>query len=226
MTTVKERVDTIRERIETACRRAGRPPESVRLMAASKRQPVARIEAAIAAGVDLFGENRVQEIVEKHALLRDVELHLIGHLQRNKARDVASRVACVQSIDAARTAIALAERCAASITVYLEVNTSGEATKHGVAGWDGLARLAEAVLPIEMVRIGGLMTVGPLSDDERVVRAAFQSLRDLGNRLWDAYRIPGPLQLSMGMSGDLEPAIAEGSTMVRVGTALFGERPS
>lgn len=229
MSEVAENLATIRRRIAEACARAGRSPDDVRLMAASKRQPWDRITDAIAAGVRLFGENRVQEVVEKHHLFDGCELHLIGHLQRNKVRDVAPLVSCVQSIDAERTAAALARQVAPlrrTMTVYLEVNTSGEPAKYGVAGRDELRALADAIARFPELDIGGLMTVGPLTDDERRGRAAFAELRRLSETLADHLGVRRALELSMGMSGDMEAAILEGSTMIRVGTALFGERPA
>jgi PLP dependent protein len=199
-------------------------------MAVTKTFPAAAVEEAMGAGLRLFGENRVQEAERKFTgLAGDWELHLIGHLQRNKARAASALVHCVQSIDKLETAQALA-RCAAErgtvIDILLELNTSGEDTKSGYRDPEALLRDLEAVAALGGLRLRGLMTVGPFTPDTTVVRRAFAALRRLFETCAGRLCSPGFDTLSMGMSGDYEAAIEEGSTLVRLGTALFGSRPA
>jgi pyridoxal phosphate enzyme (YggS family) len=222
MDTVAQRLESLQDRINDACYRVGRPIESVQLMAVSKRQPEERILEAIHAGLRLFGESRVQETRAKQDLFpSDADIHLIGHLQRNKAREAAQLYQAVDSIDALRTAKALdrwaKERSTGPQTILLEVNTSGEESKQGVWGFDALQELYEAVHNLEHLHVAGLMTIGPISRDEAVLRRAFAELRSYAERL-------DLRELSMGMSNDFEYAILEGATTVRLGTALFGAR--
>lgn len=222
METVAQRLEGLHHRIADACQRVGRPFDSVRLMAVSKRQPEERILEAIHAGLRLFGESRVQESLAKRELFPpDADIHLIGHLQRNKARQAAELYQAVDSIDALRTAKALDKWCehrsGEPLTILLEVNTSGEQNKQGVWGFDALQELYEAVQGLEHLRVAGLMTIGPISRDEAVLRRAFAELRSYAERL-------DLQELSMGMSNDFEYAILEGATTVRLGTALFGAR--
>lgn len=197
-------------------------------MAVTKTLPRAAVEAAREAGIGLFGENRVQEAEEKYAELAEgVELHLIGHLQRNKARAASALFRCVQSIDRTETAKTLNDRCGernAVMDVLLEFNTSGEESKSGFRTRDELFRCLDEIIRMPFLRVRGLMTVGPLDPDPGVIRGSFRRLatlfreiaQELGASLFDT--------LSMGMSGDFETAIEEGSTLVRIGTALFGSR--
>lgn len=234
--TIKENLNRIEERIQSACDEARRPRDSIQLMAVSKLQPEERITSAIELGLRLFGESRVQETKSRRDLFPpDAEVHLIGHLQRNKAKDAVHLYGAIQSIDAERTVDALDAQIVAAeqetstpggVTVpdlYIEVNTSGEASKSGVDGYDSLRTLVDTIARRERYRIRGLMTIGPLGADESAVRNAFAQLREMRNRLTEEYGIDLP-ELSMGMSGDLEAAVLEGSTMLRIGTAIFGER--
>jgi hypothetical protein len=199
-------------------------------MAVSKTFPLQAVRAACEAGLRLFGENRVQEAEGKYlpdAGLPPLSLHLIGHLQRNKARKAAELFEMVQSIDKLETAQALEAACAPSgrrLDILLEMNTSGEATKFGFASEEALLSTVEPILGLPHLRLRGLMTVGPLSGDRELVRGAFRRLARLFETLRG--RCTGqPLEvLSMGMSGDFETAVEEGSTLVRLGTALFGPR--
>jgi PLP dependent protein len=223
-----ESLPVIRERIAQAARRAGRDPAGVRLMAVTKGFPRETAEAAISAGITLLGENRVQEAELKYAeVVGGFELHLIGHLQRNKARTALGLFSCVQSIDKAETAAALESRLAErgkSIDILLELNTSGEESKSGFRSTDDLTGFLESLRRWPHLRLRGLMTVGPLAGDSASVRRSFAMLR----RLFDEIRTGNSFEsfdiLSMGMSGDFETAIEEGSTLVRIGTALFGQR--
>lgn len=222
------RISEVRGRIAAAASRAGRDPAAVRLMAVTKTFPRATVDEALAAGVTLFGENRVAEARDKFAGLRGAcELHLVGHLQRNKAAEAAALFDCVQSVDKPATAEALARRCGEAgrvVDVLVEYNTSGEDTKSGVRDRAALLACLDAVQALPALRLRGLMTVGPIGGDTLAVRAAFRLLR----RLFDEVRTdrdpPGFDTLSMGMSGDYEAAVEEGATLVRIGTALFGSR--
>ena len=228
MDTVADNLARIRERMDSACVRAGRSPDDVRLMAVSKRQSPERLAAAVACGLRLFGESRVQESVQKWDLFPpDATVHLIGHLQRNKARDAARMYHAVDSIDAERTAVALNDRLTEvdrRMPVLLEVNTSGEESKQGVDTFDDLRRLVDATRSLDRITVAGLMTIGPISSEEARLRGAFAQLRDFRDRLVATFPELDLAELSMGMSNDLEYAILEGATTVRVGTALFGVR--
>jgi pyridoxal phosphate enzyme (YggS family) len=213
-------------RIEAATRAAGRPAGAVRLLAVSKTFPAEDIRAVHALGQRAFGENYVQEAAAKRATLADlpdIEWHLIGPLQENKARVAADLFDWVETIDRPR----IAERLAAAragrraLDVLVQVNVSGEATKSGVAPGEALA-LARYVASLPNLRLRGIMGIPAPTSGEEAARGQFRALR----ACFDALRTAGlPVDtLSMGMSADLEPAIAEGSTEVRVGTAIFGER--
>ena len=216
----------VRSRIDAAARRAGRDPASVRLMAVTKGFPRETVLEALEAGATLIGENRVQEAESKLVDLTDrCEVHLIGHLQTNKARAAAGLFSCVQSIDSVHTAAALNGRCEErnrTLDVLLELNTSGEASKSGFPGVDELAAGMDQVEELPRLRVRGLMTVGPLTGDQGAIRGSFARLRQAFERLGAARS--GFDVLSMGMSSDFEIAVEEGSTLVRVGTALFGPR--
>jgi PLP dependent protein len=224
---IREALADVRRRMDAAARRAGRNPSDVRLMAVTKTFPREAVLEALEAGLGLFGENRVQEAEEKYAEVPGrPELHLIGHLQRNKAKAASGLFSCVQSIDKLETAEALDVRCAergVGMDVLLELNTSGEESKSGFLDRDCLLRCLDAMRRLGHLRVRGLMTVGPLGGDETRIRESFTRLRMLYEEL-KAGGVPGLDTLSMGMSGDFEVAIEEGSTLVRVGTALFGSR--
>jgi pyridoxal phosphate enzyme (YggS family) len=218
----------VQERIRAAALKAGRAPSAVRLMAVTKGFPRSAVDAALAEGLTLFGENRVQEAEQKFIGNQGpLELHLIGHLQRNKARAASGLFSCVQSIDKEETAAALDARCAErgrTMDILLELNTSGESAKSGFLSPAGLLAALPSIAEMTHLRVRGLMTVGPLGNNEGRIRSSFASLREL----FETIAAGGSLQkfdtLSMGMSGDFELAIEEGATLVRVGTALFGER--
>jgi hypothetical protein len=197
-------------------------------MAVSKLQPDVRVREAIEAGHRLFGESRVQETARRGALFpSDAEVHMIGHLQRNKAADAAALYASIDSIDAERTARALGSRVSPGrrpLPILIEVNTSGEQNKHGVTTYDELRDLVGAAAEISTLEIRGLMTIGPLGGDETSLRSAFASLREHRDALCAEFKHLNLTELSMGMSNDFEEAILEGSTTVRIGTSLFGAR--
>lgn len=217
---------SVHHRLQAALVACRRGDTSARLMLATKMQTVETLRSVAAMGEHLFGENRVQELVPKVTALTDlpIEWHFIGHLQTNKVKDVVSRVRCVQSVDRASLVDALAAECQkreTSLEVMIEVNTSFESSKHGCHP-DDVRGLIEQVTAHPCLRVTGFMTIGALSDDESVVRRGFSLLRDIRDR-YDA-EYGGTSELSMGMSHDLEWAVAEGSTIVRVGTAVFGAR--
>jgi pyridoxal phosphate enzyme (YggS family) len=218
---IAQRLATVRERIERACARANRDPANVTLVAVSKGQPVEAIVAAIQAGSRDFGENRVQEATAKlDALMvggQDLRMHLIGHLQTNKVRDVIGRFAILHAIDSERLLRSVSQHAGAQETCLLEVNVAQDRAKFGFA----LDRVAEAVAlarSLGGVRLAGLMTVPPREDDPERVRPHFRALRLLA----EEHGLPS---LSMGMTEDFEVAVEEGATHVRVGRAIFGERP-
>jgi len=225
-----DNIARVRERIASACHRCGRRPESVKLIAVSKTVPPERIRQAYAAGLRDFGENRVQEAEEKRTALSDLTViwHLIGHLQTNKAKLARELFHWVQSVDSMRLAAKLDKAAVCSgdrLPVLLEVNLGEEATKSGVSHLE-IAQLAEQVGQLETLELRGLMVIPPFDENAEVARPFFQELRKLAARI-DSLRLPNVSmrELSMGMSHDFEVAIEEGATMVRVGTAIFGERP-
>ena len=222
--TVAGRLAAVRHRIATAARGSGRDPAEVRLVAISKLHPLELISAAHAAGQTEFGESRAQELDAKLAAdpPLDVRWHFVGRLQRNKVDLVAGRVVLIHSVDRIRLVDAIAahlERHGGRQDVLLQINVSGEASKGGCVP-DELPALADHVAGQDAVTATGLMTIPPLDGD---AEAAFAQLRALRARV--AADHPGIVELSMGMSGDLEAAIANGATIVRVGTDVFGERP-
>jgi PLP dependent protein len=229
---ISENIAAINERIAEAARRAGRSAEDVALMAVSKTHPAERIREAYAAGLRLFGENRVQEFAGKAGALSDLSLaewHMIGHLQTNKAGKAAELFGAVDSVDSVK----LAEKLDASaralrkkLGVLIEVNVGGEAAKSGVSADSlELEQLLVAAPRLEGLEFRGLMTVPPFTDDPKLARPYFRKLRELRDSI-AARKLPSIRVdvLSIGMSHDFEIAIEEGSTCVRVGTAIFGER--
>jgi PLP dependent protein len=234
---ISENLAAIHERIARAATRAGRKPSQIALMAVTKTHPAELIIQAYEAGHRLFGENRVQEFAEKYEAVRGLagaEFHMIGHLQSNKAGKAVEVFHAIDSLDSAKLGDRLnaaAENIDKTISVLIEINIGGEEAKSGIApdspeleeilireGVDGSSKWSH-------LRIQGLMTVPPFTEDPEDARRYFRRLRKLRDQL-DARDLPGVslAQLSMGMSHDFEVAIEEGSTCVRVGTAIFGER--
>jgi pyridoxal phosphate enzyme (YggS family) len=224
---LQENLTRIRSRIDQACERSGRQPDSVRLMAVSKNQPPERVAEAASAGLTLFGENRIQDAKVKIPLCPgQLEWHFIGHLQSNKSRDAVSLFQVVQGVDSLALAEELQKQAlkqARSLPILLEVNVAGESSKFGWTPDRWLAELPQ-LNALNRLEVQGLMTIAPYAVDPEQVRPIFRRLRELRDRCTDLLGAPLPV-LSMGMSGDLEVAIEEGATLVRVGTALFGERP-
>lgn len=225
---IASNVRELQEELAEACIRSGRERDAVELMAVTKNQDAERVREAYAAGVRCFGENRVQEAAEKYAALPDdLDLQLIGHLQRNKAKLAGGLFSTVQSIDRVETARALDKHCGerqSKMRILLEVNTAEEESKYGVRGADALAALLDGVIDLENLHPVGLMTIAPFTDDEQAIRKSFRELRRLFEMVRSRY---GQLEfevLSMGMSNDYRIAVEEGSTMVRIGTRVFGAR--
>jgi pyridoxal phosphate enzyme (YggS family) len=230
---ISENVAAVRERISEAAKRAGRNPESIALMAVTKTQTTEHIREAHDAGLRLFGENRVQEFSGKAVSLVDLrhaEWHMIGHLQTNKAARAAELFSAVDSVDSVKVAERLDSSARATgkrLPVLIEINVGGESAKSGVApGSQELKELLQAASRMEGLEFRGLMTVPPFTDDPEGARPYFRKLRELRETI-AASKFAGVSVdvLSMGMSHDFEVAIEEGSTCVRVGTAIFGERP-
>jgi pyridoxal phosphate enzyme (YggS family) len=222
-------LQAVRGRIDAAVRRAGRDPESVRLIAVSKTFGADQVRAAWAAGQRDFGENKVQEALQKIAETADIEIrwHLIGHLQSNKAKKAASPFACIHSVDSVdllQRLDAAAAEAGASPEVLVQVDLAGETTKFG-APEDEARRAVEAALGARAVRLIGLMILPPWNEDQEQTRPWFVRLRTLRDE-WVASGAPAASlrHLSMGMSHDYEAAVEEGATLVRVGTAIFGRR--
>jgi len=229
---ISENITAIQRRIDGAARRAGRRSEEVALMAVSKTHPPESIREAYDAGLRLFGENRVQEFAGKAAALADLagaEWHMIGHLQTNKAGKTAELFNAVDSIDSVKLAEKLdaaARSLGRKLSVLIEINVGGEAAKSGVAPDSReLEEILLAAPRFEALEFRGLMTVPPFTDDPEDARVFFRRLRELRDTI-AARKLPavGMNVLSMGMSHDFEVAVEEGSTCVRVGTAIFGER--
>jgi len=229
---ISENLATVRDRISKAARRAGRLPEEIALIAVSKTQPPERIREAYSAGQRLFGESRVQEFAGKFEALRDLkdaEWHMIGHLQTNKATRTVELFRAVDSVDSLKLAEKLdsaARALGRKMEALIEINLGGEAAKSGVAADSpALEELLTAAPRLEALVFRGLMTVPPFTDDPQNARPFFRRLRELHDAI-AARTLPSVTmdRLSMGMSHDFEVAIEEGSTCVRVGTAIFGQR--
>jgi pyridoxal phosphate enzyme (YggS family) len=229
---IAEHLARVRERLDAAAHRAGRRSEDIALMAVSKTFPAERIREAYDAGLQVFGENRVQEFAGKIDSLRDLHCaawHLIGHLQTNKAAKAVELFTAVDSVDSLRLAQKLndsAQQLGKKLKVLIEINVGGETAKSGVAPDSReLEELLSAAAKLEHLDFRGLMTVPPFSEDPQLVRPYFRKLRELRDQI-AARRLPqiSVNELSMGMSHDFEVAIEEGSTCVRVGTAIFGNR--
>jgi len=231
---IADRLAEVRSRIERAAARAGRDPAGITLVAVTKGHPLETARAAAAAGLKDLGENRVLEAATKMDAWPEapVRWHLVGHLQRNKVKHAVGRFALIHSLDSVRLADALEEAAAERDLVQdllVEVNVVGEEQKTGCPLAEAPA-LVDHASGLAHLRLTGLMTMAPLTDDVAVQRRAFAGLRDLRDRLTShASRLTSDVsrltELSMGMSNDFETAVEEGSTLLRLGTVLFGERP-
>ena len=226
---LEENLAKVRARMEDAARRAGRSPQEVLLCAASKTQSVETVRLASRLNIDIFGENHVQELVEKYdaGAYGDKPSHMIGHLQTNKVKQVVGRATLIHSVDSVRLMNALEKEAAKKglcQDILIEVNIGEEASKSGVAEGD-LWALAEQTQQTPHLRLRGLMAIPPVNDDDAENRRQLREMYNLFRRLAEK-KYPGSQvdTLSMGMSGDYENAILEGATIVRVGTAIFGAR--
>lgn len=227
--TLQENLAHIKRRIQDACTRANRNRDEVRLLLATKTVEAARVQQALELGEHLIGENKVQELKEKCPIYKNPtpEVHFIGHLQSNKIKEVIKWADCIESIDRLSLAEKLNNRLEfeqKKIDVFIQVNTSYEESKFGVAPEKAID-LIRSVSTLSNLNIKGLMTIGLFSTEPEKVRKCFQLLKRIQSEA-NALKIPGVTlnELSMGMSGDLEIAIEEGATIVRVGTAIFGQR--
>lgn len=231
MSDIGRRYEMVKERVADAAVACGRDPDDIRLLAVSKTQPPERVVEAVEAGVDIIGENRVQEAQGKRGRI-DPEIagrarwHLIGSLQRNKARAVPGLFDVVESVDSLALARELDKRVDRAgedpLDVFIQVNTGEEAQKGGVAPADAMSLIKEASA-LEALRVVGLMCIPPLGREAGESRPHFELLRKLRDEAQDA-GFSGVRELSMGMSNDFEVAVAEGATLVRIGTAIFGPR--
>lgn len=229
MKNIINNLELIHARIERACKKVDRNPSEVRLLLATKTVEAERINFALQQGIALVGENKVQELKQKCIHIQDTkpEVHFIGHLQSNKIKEVIKWVSCIESIDRFSIAQKLNKRLSLEekeMDVYIQVNTSFENSKFGVSP-EEVIPLIKAIARFDNIHIKGLMTIGLLSSESVEIRKCYQLLRQLKEEI-ASLCIPNVemKELSMGMSGDLEIAIEEGATIVRVGTAIFGER--
>jgi PLP dependent protein len=241
---ITENIQRVEEKISVACRQAGRPRGEIKLMAVSKTHPAEAIAEAFRAGLRLFGENRVQEFQQKSLDLSSLgvriantafssenaaEIHLIGHLQSNKSSRAAELFTGIDTLDSPKLAQRLQETAAKldrTLSVLLEIKLSEEPSKTGLAPDSSeLAELLSLLPDLKNLCMRGLMTVAPLDEDPEAARACFRQLRQCRDTLAARYQQLDFSELSMGMSGDFSIAIEEGSTLIRIGTAIFGQRP-
>ncbi len=227
MIDIAKNLEQIKERMAQAARRAGRDSASVKLVAVSKTKPAELVEAAIRAGVEILGENYVQEALPKiEQISVPVQWHFIGHLQSKKARQIVDVFSMVHSVDSLKLAEELSTRALdiqKTMDILIQVNVSGELSKSGVSPAE-LRPLLEEAASLKGVSIKGLMTMPPFFDQPEKARPFFRRLRELAESLRGKIQGVSLDELSMGMSGDFETAIEEGATMVRVGTSIFGAR--
>ncbi|MFH0825363.1 MAG: YggS family pyridoxal phosphate-dependent enzyme [Pseudomonadota bacterium] len=226
---IAENLAGIRRRVRDAALRSGRDPESIKIVAAAKGQEISKVREAVASGIGIIGDNYVREAQERKGLLSapDVELHMIGHLQRNKAGKAVELFNVVQTVDDVRLAEDLSRRAGAvgrTLGAMIQVNIGAEPQKSGIAAAETTG-LVESVRSLPHIRLLGLMTMPPFFDDPEAARPFFAGLREIRDRLISTGTLTSDMnQLSMGMTGEFEAAIEEGATLVRIGTALFGPR--
>ena len=225
---MKENIEEVRSRIENACRKAGRDPSEVTLIAVSKTMPVEDLLRARELGMKHFGENKVQEIVDKYDQIpKDQTWHMIGHLQRNKVKYIIDKVAMIHSVDSLRLAEAISKEAVKKdvvMPVLIEVNVAGEESKFGVSP-DDVKQLVKEISVLPNIRVKGLMTIAPFVENGEENRPVFRRLREISVDIAQE-NIDNVCMnvLSMGMTVDYDVAVEEGATMVRVGTAIFGKR--
>ena len=225
---VAENLEQVRKNIDEACRMAGRDPKEVTLIAVSKTKPVSMLKEAYDAGARCFGENKVQEIMDKHPQLpEDIQWHMIGHLQRNKVKYIVDKVSMIHSVDSLRLAQTIEQEAAkhnVCVPVLLEVNVAQEESKFGLK-MDEVLPLIDTIADFPHIKVQGLMTIAPYVENAEDNRDFFRQLKKLSVDI-EAKNINNVSMsvLSMGMTGDYQVAVQEGATMVRVGTGIFGER--
>jgi PLP dependent protein len=230
MDSVAGNLTVIRKRIEAACERAGRDPSRIQLVGVTKTVSVERIREGVDAGISILGENYIQEARKKRELLADLSVawHFIGHLQTNKARIAVENCDCIETLDRENLAIELnqrGEKAGKKIPVLIQINIGSEPTKSGISPGE-LFSFFKLTSTLEWLNVRGLMALPPFFDQPERARPYFRQMRELLERLQQKTPLPENLtELSMGMSGDFEVAIEEGATLVRIGTALFGQRP-
>ena len=228
MNTIRDHLNEVRENIQKACEKAGRSPQEVTLIAVSKTKPLFMLEEAYEAGARDFGENKVQEILEKHPKMpEDARFHMIGHLQRNKVKQVLPHAVLIHSVDSYRLAEQISQeagKLGITAKILLEVNVAKEESKFGMMPED-VEEMAGQIAALPHLQIEGLMTIAPFFDDPEKNRPVFRKLYqlyvDIKNKNIDNVNMG---VLSMGMTGDYQVAVEEGSTMIRVGTGIFGAR--
>lgn len=223
---VRENLHKLEARIESACLKANRQRNDVKLIAVSKTYPIEVIKEVYNLGQKDFGENRAQELRDKSEMLKEAVLwHFIGHLQTNKVKYVIKSAEFIHSVESFRLADEInlqAEKIKKKQQILLEVNTSNEDSKYGLRNEDEVFRLAEHCNSLENIKLCGLMTMAPFTEDEKIIRKTFSDLRELKDKLnKSGFDLK---ELSMGMTNDFEIAIEEGATMIRIGTAIFGSR--
>ena len=225
---ITENLEQVRKNIDEACRMAGRDPKEVTLIAVSKTKPVSMLKEAYDAGARCFGENKVQEIMDKHPQLpEDIQWHMIGHLQRNKVKYIVDKVSMIHSVDSLCLAQTIEQEAAkhnVCVPVLLEVNVAQEESKFGLK-MDEVLPLIETIADFPHIKVQGLMTIAPYVENAEDNRDFFRQLKKLSVDI-EAKNINNVSMsvLSMGMTGDYQVAVQEGATMVRVGTGIFGER--
>ncbi len=225
---IADNIKTVQEKIAAACDRSGRSPQEVTLIAVSKTKPVSMLKEAYDAGCRDFGENKVQELVEKwEQMPKDIRWHMIGHLQRNKVKYIVDKVSLIHSVDSLRLAEEISKEAGkknVTVSILIEINVAQEVSKFGTTCEEAV-RLVEEVSGLPNIRIEGLMTIAPYVENPEENRQYFEKLRqiyvDIIHKNIDNVYME---ELSMGMTGDYEVAVMEGATYVRVGTGIFGER--
>lgn len=229
---VSENLAKVKDSIAEACKKAGRSPDSVKLVAVSKFHPYQDVEEAISQGQFLFGENRVQEAKEKFGIIYethpDAELHIIGSLQRNKVKDAVKICSCIQSCDRIELIEEIEKQCAKlekKINILFELHT-GEESKSGFPDYESLRQALVLFADNKFPHVNpvGFMTMAPFTEDKELIRKSFSTLREYAEKLSKEFTDFDLKELSMGMSNDFDIAIEEGSTMVRIGTSIFGQR--
>ncbi|MFH1314436.1 MAG: YggS family pyridoxal phosphate-dependent enzyme [Candidatus Eisenbacteria bacterium] len=228
MSSIVENIKDLNERIEDACARVSRGPKEITVVGVTKTVEPARIQQAVDAGMTVLGENRIQEAASKIDAVRGpVTWHLVGHLQRNKVKKAITMFDMIQSVDSLELALEIdkrSEQVGKVMDTLVEVNTSGEETKYGIAPEKAVDLIGE-ISHLNNITVRGLMTIGTFTDDEGLIRDCFRTLRELGERVaTSGIRRAEMKYLSMGMTSDYELAIEEGSNMIRIGTAIFGAR--